>query len=220
MLTPSDIEKKVFSKSMRGYNADEVDEFLDQIIMDWKLLMSENKSLHSQIETLKEEIGHFRKREVSVLGTIESAKRLMSDISDSAEKQAEVILKNAHLDAEVIQKDAKESVSRLTRESEQMLQRMNRFKERYRRLLQDELKSLENSTSDILDEFERDFLPEDGRKAQEEAYGEAEGDQAVKNRKTIRAPEQTVEEMLMKDFNDKGPSGASGDPSGTKTIVA
>ena len=31
MLTPLDIENKRFSKTLKGYNVDEVDDFLDQL---------------------------------------------------------------------------------------------------------------------------------------------------------------------------------------------
>ena len=38
MITPLEIENKEFSKQIRGYNADEVDEFLDLIIEDIEIM--------------------------------------------------------------------------------------------------------------------------------------------------------------------------------------
>lgn len=43
-LTPLDIHNKEFSKGFRGYNEDEVNEFLDQIMKDLEILMKEKRN--------------------------------------------------------------------------------------------------------------------------------------------------------------------------------
>ena len=53
MLTPEDIFEKEFKKSMRGYDIDEVNEFLDQIIQDYGRLLEENKSVKKELQQLK-----------------------------------------------------------------------------------------------------------------------------------------------------------------------
>lgn len=53
MLTPEDIFEKEFKKSMRGYDIDEVNEFLDQIIQDYGRLLEENKSIKKELQQLK-----------------------------------------------------------------------------------------------------------------------------------------------------------------------
>lgn len=42
-LTPLDIHNKEFSKGFRGYNEDEVNEFLDQIMKDLEILIKEKR---------------------------------------------------------------------------------------------------------------------------------------------------------------------------------
>lgn len=42
-LTPLDIHNKEFSKGFRGYNEDEVNEFLDQIMKDLEILTKEKR---------------------------------------------------------------------------------------------------------------------------------------------------------------------------------
>ena len=44
MITPADIEYKEFTKAVRGYKEEEVDEFLDLIIVDMENLIRENKN--------------------------------------------------------------------------------------------------------------------------------------------------------------------------------
>ena len=42
MITPADIENKVFSKAVRGYKEEEVDEFLDLLTLDLEKIITEN----------------------------------------------------------------------------------------------------------------------------------------------------------------------------------
>ena len=51
MLTPLDIENKKFQKQMmNGYNVDEVDDFLDEITVDYEKLYKDNTELRAEIE--------------------------------------------------------------------------------------------------------------------------------------------------------------------------
>ena len=56
MITPLDIENKKFSKQMmNGYNVEEVDEFLDQIMQDYETNYKELALTKSKIDELKED---------------------------------------------------------------------------------------------------------------------------------------------------------------------
>lgn len=159
MITPQEIETKEFSKSMRGYNAEEVDEFLDMIILDLQQLLDENARQQKTIKSLESDLSQYKRSETSVLNTLESAKKLMNDISESAEKRAEIIIRNAQLDAETIQREARDSVSKLTEEGEKLKYRLSIFRERYRRLLEDQLSQIEGSSEELFAELEREFMP-------------------------------------------------------------
>ena len=58
-LTPLDIHNKEFSKGFRGYDEDEVNEFLDQVIKDYEILIREKKELEEQLNEMADRIGHF-----------------------------------------------------------------------------------------------------------------------------------------------------------------
>ncbi|WP_124727697.1 DivIVA domain-containing protein [Staphylospora marina] len=55
-LTPYDIHNKEFKRSFRGYDVDEVNEFLDQIIKEFEILTREKLELEQQVEELQAEI--------------------------------------------------------------------------------------------------------------------------------------------------------------------
>ncbi len=159
MITPFEIESKEFSKSMRGYNVEEVDEFLDVIIIDLQNLLAENNNLKETVKNLQKDLNQYKRSETSVLNTLESAKKLMNDISESAEKRAEIIIHNAQAEADSIQRDARESVSKLTEEGEKLKFKVAKFRERYRQLLEDQLSQIEGSSEELFADLEREFMP-------------------------------------------------------------
>ena len=158
MITPLDIQNKEFERSMRGYNAEEVDEFLDLITVDYEKLIAENAALKEQVSALDSDLTKYRGSEDTVLETLEAAKRLMGDISASAEKRAEILLKNAELDAELIQREARENVERLTEENATLKRRFAEFRTRYKSLLESELERFETMSSEIYTQYGMDDL--------------------------------------------------------------
>ncbi|PTX64934.1 DivIVA domain-containing protein [Melghirimyces profundicolus] len=49
-LTPRDIFDKDFKTSLRGYDVDEVNEFLDQVIRSYEDVLEENEKLKQQLK--------------------------------------------------------------------------------------------------------------------------------------------------------------------------
>lgn len=158
MITPADIEYKEFTKAVRGYKEEEVDAFLDLIIIDMEKLIRENKKLKSELEKTKSQVSQHVNTETSVYETLEAAKSLMNDIAASAERRAEVLLKNAEMEASLITKEARESIIKLTEEGSRLRGRVETFRNRYKRLLEDELENLDYSKNDFFSEFENEFL--------------------------------------------------------------
>ncbi len=159
MITPSDIENKDFARVKKGYSMEEVDDFLDLIIVDMENLLRENRQLKEQLQKASAQADKHISTETSVYETLEAAKSLMNDIAASAERRAEVLLKNAELEASVITREARESIARLTEESNRLRGRVDALKARYKTMLEVELQRLDFMGNDILEELEDDFLP-------------------------------------------------------------
>ncbi len=219
MITPLDIENKEFSKAMRGYNAEEVDAFLDQIILDLQQLLSEKERLAAEVEELKKDISQYKRSETSVLNTLESAKKLMNDISESAEKRAEIIIRNAQMDAESIQREARESVSRLTEDGERLKRKVRSFRGKFRQLLEDELSRLDGSSEELFAELEAEFTPAsmtelpDTQEDESIEKSRSSTDKKPAMTDTVVVREKSLEELLMEDF------GVSGDdPAKTRVV--
>ena len=136
MITPADIENKEFSRAKKGYNEEEVDEFLDLIILDMEKLLRENRQLKAELGKAHVQVDKHMSTETSVYETLEAAKSLMNDIAASAERRAEILLKNAELEASLITREAKESISRYTEEGNRLKERVETLRERYKKMLE------------------------------------------------------------------------------------
>ena len=153
MIRPIDIQEKEFTRAVRGYKEDEVNEFLDEITIDMERLIDELRQTREENSRLVEELERYRSSQGTVLETLEAAKALMSDISVSAEKRADILLKNAELDAQLIQKEARETADKIAEESQAMKSRFIDFRTRYKRLLQSELERFESLSGEMFPEL-------------------------------------------------------------------
>lgn len=68
-LTAKDILEKEFKTSMRGYNQEEVDQYLDIIIKDYEAFTQYIEELQSENEKLKKELEEARKQPPQTTGT-------------------------------------------------------------------------------------------------------------------------------------------------------
>ena len=158
MITPNDIQSMQFSRGVRGYREDEVDTFLDMMTLEFEKMFKENKRLSEEVMFLERELEKYRGAENEVTKTMEQAQRLMHDISESAEKRAEIIVRNAELDAEATMHEARERVQRLEEENKHLHERYILFRDKYKRMLEDELYRFESVTDDIFPDFEENKL--------------------------------------------------------------
>ena len=101
MITPLDIENKKFAKQvMNGYSVDEVDDFLDDLTIEYEKLFKENADYKSEVVRLKEDMEHYKAIESTLQSTLIMAQTTAEEVKDVARKQAEQIVNEAKLNAE------------------------------------------------------------------------------------------------------------------------
>lgn len=158
MISPLEIQEKEFSRGLKGFKEDEVNEFLDRITLDLEHLLEENRRLKAEKQQMEEEVKKFQSSEGAVLQTLETAKALMGDLSASAEKRAQILLKNAELDAQRIQREARENIERMQEENAALRNRVTSFQKRYKQLLEEELQRFDNLSAELFPELEMNDL--------------------------------------------------------------
>ena len=101
MITPLDIENKKFAKQMmNGYSVDEVDDFLDDLTVEYEKLFKENAEYKAQVEKLKEDMEHYKAIESTLQSTLVMAQTTAEDVKNVAKQQAEQIINEAKINAE------------------------------------------------------------------------------------------------------------------------
>ena len=124
MLAPSEIDNIRFSKTIKGYNVDEVDDFLDQLIADYEKLYRENAEFKDKIEKMNKDLEQYRQMEHTLQNTLVVAQTAASDIKTTAEKQAEQIIRDA-------QSEARRSVDELNKQEYEVTKKIEEMKKSF-----------------------------------------------------------------------------------------
>lgn len=159
MIMPIDIDKKEFSRDKRGYNSREVDEFLDIIVADYEKILNDNRSMAHKIKALEKQLEEAQKDDNAMLETLETAKKLMADISASAERRAELMMRDAELEAENMLLDAKVTVRQLNDEHAILSNKIRRLRANYKKMLEAELASISDDVYGLLDDLDSGEAP-------------------------------------------------------------
>ena len=159
MLTPLDIENKRFSKTLKGYNVDEVDDFLDQLTEDYEKIYRENAELRAQIDETKRELEHYKSVEHTLQNTLVMAQSTAEEVKNVAKQQAEQVIADAQKEADTIIRNAKESASKGLDEIEQQTrakeQQFSEVKQQFD-IYRAKMESLLVSQSEIIKQINQD----------------------------------------------------------------
>ena len=99
MLTPQEVAEHGFSKArVGGYSMKEVDDFLDQLTVDYTTLHGDNARLKEEIETLNRRIDEYRETEEAMRSTLLSAQKMAKTIVEEAEEEKTKIISEAEAD--------------------------------------------------------------------------------------------------------------------------
>ena len=93
-LTPLDVRNKRgdFRKNLRGYDAQEVDTFLELVAERLDELVMENLRLRERTEALQSQVESQTGREKAVQEALVTAQSLRAEMREQAEREAEVVL--------------------------------------------------------------------------------------------------------------------------------
>ncbi|HJQ36991.1 MAG TPA: DivIVA domain-containing protein [Thermoanaerobaculia bacterium] len=96
-LTPLEIQKQTFSRTIKGYNQDEVRAYLHLVAEEIERLVRENDRLSREVSVLREDLEDHSNRERILKDTLLSAQKVAEDLTSNARKDAELIVKDAEL---------------------------------------------------------------------------------------------------------------------------
>ena len=152
-LTPLDIHNKEFNKGFRGYDEDEVNEFLDQVIKDYEMVIREKKELESKLSELNEKLGHFTNIEETLNKSILIAQETAEEVKRNASKEAKLIIKEAEKNADRIINESLAKSRKISIEIEDLKKQSKVFRNRFKMLVEAQLDMLKNDDWDHLMEY-------------------------------------------------------------------
>ena len=149
-LTPMDISNKEFKKSFRGYDSDEVDEFINEIIENYEELYKENSRIKENLSRVNEKLEHYVKIENTIQNTLLLAQNAAEQARESSQKESELIIRNANDTAKKILDKAHNDVISINDDYEKVKQDFIKFRAKFRNFM--------NAQTETFDELERDLI--------------------------------------------------------------
>lgn len=142
-LTPLDIHNKEFSNKFRGYDEDEVNEFLDQVVKDYEIVIREKKNLEEKVTQLEEKLGHFTNIEETLNKSILVAQETAEEVRGNATKESKLIIKEAEKNADRIINEALSKSRRISMDVEELKKQAKVFRTRLKMLVEAQLEMVE-----------------------------------------------------------------------------
>jgi len=182
-----EIQQKEFHTSLRGYNMEEVDRFLDEVARELDRLTKENKELLVKIELLESKVAESEEMKSVIQSALLSAQKAAEDIRKSAQSEAESILQAAREMADTEIKDLNRGKKAVQKEMEKLRDVQGQIKERTRSFLGSLLSSL-----DAVDIMEGIILPEGLEEIPVSSVAE-KGSEFADQQRSVSAEEPSLE---------------------------
>ena len=84
---------------VNGYNVEEVDEFLDELTVEYGKAYKESSELRTKVEDLNNELVRYKSIESTLQSTLVMAQKTADEVKEIAKQQADQILKDAEANA-------------------------------------------------------------------------------------------------------------------------
>ncbi len=139
MITAQDIQEKAFERAGKGYNMEQVDEFLDEMAEDFAAMSKENAALKSKMKMLVQKVDEYRQTEDSMRLALLSAQKLSAQIESDAKEKADAILADAQDYANKLTRETADGMANEAAKLEEAKKATNRFFDHMRTVCQKQI---------------------------------------------------------------------------------
>lgn len=113
MITPMDIHNKTFSKGLRGYSEEEVNDFLQQIVADYEQIYREHREMAEQMDQMKTKLANYERISETMSNTLQLAKDTAESVKKNAKRDADILVSNARAQSKRQIQEAEDSRRKL-----------------------------------------------------------------------------------------------------------
>ncbi|MBS4762022.1 DivIVA domain-containing protein [Carnobacteriaceae bacterium zg-ZUI252] len=149
-ITPLDINSKSFSRKFKGYNPDEVDDFLDRVMLEMESLLKEKRELEKKIKFMSEQVEHYMSLQDTLNKSIVVAQDAADRVIANANKEADIIIGEAKRVSNDMLANAAENANKVSNETETLKRTASVFRKKFQLLVESQLDMIQNQEWDRL----------------------------------------------------------------------
>ena len=133
---------------MNGYSVEEVDDFLDDLTVDYSKNYKEATELRAKVEELTNSLEHYKSIEATLQNTLVMAQKTADDIKNVAKQQADQIVNEAKGTAQRQVDDLDSEILAKKRELEDVKKQFDIYKAKMESLLISQLELIKDINKD------------------------------------------------------------------------
>jgi cell division initiation protein len=195
-ISPLDIRKHEFKKSLRGYDTDEVTMFLEMVSIESENLIRDNSVLKEKVANTDTQLKKYHDIESTLRETLLSAQRAREETILASKKQAEVIIREAEVKAASVIEEGRSELSRLRNSFAELKIQKESYLIKIKAIINAQLEMLEKMSFPEEEKVDKNKVPVAGK----EEKGSFSEDQKSENQPEVRGQEETdVNDLLDSD---------------------
>jgi cell division initiation protein len=123
-IRPIDVRRKEFKSAFRGYDANQVDDFLDAVADEYERNYTENQRMREEVSSLRDRLQQFEDLEGSIRAALVHAEQASNDLRRAATEEAEGIKQSAQREAELTIREAQSRSHQMLADSSSRIERV------------------------------------------------------------------------------------------------
>jgi cell division initiation protein len=123
-IRPIDIRRKEFKSGFRGYDANQVDDFLDAVADEFERNYTENQRMREEVSSLRDRLQQFEDLEGSIRAALVHAEQASNDLRRVATSEAEDLRQSAQRDADFTIREAQTRSHQMLADSSARIERV------------------------------------------------------------------------------------------------
>ncbi|MBQ9767254.1 MAG: DivIVA domain-containing protein [Lachnospiraceae bacterium] len=154
MITPIEIQNKVFKSGGLGYDKKDVDNFMQELLENYEELYREKMEMSDRMNVLNEGLQYYKTIEKTLQKALVLAERTAEETKSNALKNAVIIEKEAVSKANVILEDAKRELEMIRKQTVELVRQYDMYKAKFKSLAAAQTELLDSQSFSIqLDEL-------------------------------------------------------------------
>ncbi|MFA6497846.1 MAG: DivIVA domain-containing protein [Desulfurivibrionaceae bacterium] len=218
ILSAQDIQSQQFHVRFRGFDVEEVDDFLEKIAAAYQAVSEENQKLKGRLETMEKDLATYQNQQKSFQSAIIAAQNVADGMKEKSREEAEAIVTEAKEEARLRREDADHEIAELKRKIDDLKSLREQARNDLRQQLKSYLHMLDTEPADsarAVEHFNSSSRPQEpqrnnmygGSTPRSRTTTEPEAGRRHPGRMGSSAEEADLSDLYVKiDIPDSGPS--------------